>query len=145
MSPPAHQKEILDRIIQQGLIAIIRQNTDKNVLQIAEAIAAGGVRAIEITIGTPNALKLINTLADHPGIIPGVGSVLDAPTAIAAIESGAEYVVTPVSRQDVIEAVHQLKKARRHRGRTSIKEADILWCIHTWRSVPGFCLGSRCR
>jgi 2-dehydro-3-deoxyphosphogluconate aldolase/(4S)-4-hydroxy-2-oxoglutarate aldolase len=110
MNSIGHQKEILDRIIGQGIIAIIRQSSDRNVRHIAEAIAAGGVRAIEITIGTPNALELIARLSEHPDIIPGVGSVVDAPTAIAAIESGAEFVVTPVSRQEVIEAVHQLKK-----------------------------------
>ena len=104
------KKEILDHIIQQGMIAIIRQSSDRNVLRIAEAIAAGGVTALEITIGTPNALKLIHSLSEHPDIMPGVGSVVDAPTARAAIESGAEFVVTPVSRQEVIEAAHQFNK-----------------------------------
>ena len=104
------KKEILDKIIAQGLIAIIRHNTDKNVLRVARAIAAGGVRAIEITIGTPNALQLIETLSKQPDIIPGAGSVVDAPTAAAAVDSGAQFVVTPVSRKEVIEAVHQYKK-----------------------------------
>ena len=100
MSP---KKEILDSILNQGMIAIVRQHSDRDVMTIAKAIAAGGIKAIEITMGTPNALDLIHRMCDLPGIIPGVGSVVDAPTANQAIEAGAEFVVTPISRKEVIE------------------------------------------
>lgn len=104
------KKEILDSIVDQGMIAIIRQPSDHNVLQIAKAIANGGVKAIEITMGTPNAFNLIKSLKEIPGIIPGVGSVVDSKTAETAIESGAEFVVTPISGREVIETTNRLGK-----------------------------------
>ncbi len=104
------KKEILQDIIDQGMIAIIRQNSDQNVLQIARAIASGGIKAIEITMGTPGALLIIESLHEFSGIIPGVGSVVDAQTAENAINAGAEFIVTPITKREVIETAHQHHK-----------------------------------
>ena len=61
-------------------------------------------------MGTPNALEEINKLTQIEGVIPGVGSVIDAKTAEAAIEAGAQFVVTPVSKPEVIQMAHRYDK-----------------------------------
>ena len=78
--------------------------------RLATALNKGGVQAIEVTIGTPNALAEIQKLAIHEGILPGVGSVVDVATAKAAIEAGAEFIVTPTTKKEVIEMAHQYGK-----------------------------------
>ncbi|MFT5166571.1 MAG: 2-dehydro-3-deoxyphosphogluconate aldolase/(4S)-4-hydroxy-2-oxoglutarate aldolase [Saprospiraceae bacterium] len=104
------RETILSIILQTKIVAIIRLNNSAPVYHIAEALYEGGVKAIEVTMGTPNALAEIKKLAKHPGILPGVGSVLDAATAEQAILAGAEFIVTPVSKLEVIEMAHRYGK-----------------------------------
>ena len=92
------------------IIAIIRLSSSAYVFEFAKALQKGGIRAIEITMGTPNALEEINKLSQIEGVIPGVGSVIDAKTAQSAIEAGAQFVVTPVSKPEVIRMAHQYDK-----------------------------------
>ena len=91
-----------------GVVAVIRmQNADK-LRAVVDAIAAGGVRAIEVTMTVPGAVALIAKLATSlPGnIILGAGTVTDAATARAVIDAGAKFVVSPVYRPEVISACH---------------------------------------
>ena len=77
--------------------------------RVVDAIAEGGVRAIEVTMTVPGAVELIGTLARSlpPEILLGAGTVTDAATARAVIEAGARYVVSPVFRREVIAACHE--------------------------------------
>ena len=101
---------LLDQLLATKIIAIIRLSSSAYVFEFAKALQKGGIRAIEITMGTPNALDEINKLSQIEGVIPGVGSVIDAKTAHAAIEAGAKFVVTPVSKPEVIRMAHQYDK-----------------------------------
>ena len=101
---------LLDLLLATKIIAIIRLSSSDSVFELAQAIHKGGIKAIEITMGTPNALEEINKLSQIEGVIPGVGSVIDAKTAQTAIEAGAQFVVTPVSKPEVIQMVHQYDK-----------------------------------
>ena len=101
---------LLDLLLATKIIAIIRLSSSDSVFELAQAIHKGGIKAIEITMGTPNALEEINKLSQIEGVIPGVGSVIDAKTAHAAIEAGAQFVVTPVSKPEVIRMAHQYDK-----------------------------------
>tara|TARA_A100000164_G_scaffold380948_1_gene430457 strand:+ start:4880 stop:5509 length:630 start_codon:yes stop_codon:yes gene_type:complete len=101
---------LLDQLLATKIIAIIRLSSSAYVFEFAKALQKGGIRAIEITMGTPNALEEINKLSQIEGVIPGVGSVLDAKTAQSAIEAGAQFVVTPVSKPEVIRMAHQYDK-----------------------------------
>jgi len=92
------------------IIAIIRLSNSEPVFELAQALFRGGVKAIEVTMGTPNALEEIHKLSQIEGVIPGVGSVIDPQTAKAAIEAGAQFIVTPVSKPEVIQMAHQLDK-----------------------------------
>lgn len=87
----------LDLIRETGVIAIMRAQSSAQLIAAADAIWAGGVRAIEVTMTTPGALSVIEEATVRYGekVIFGAGSVLDAETARAAILAGADFVVAP--------------------------------------------------
>lgn len=104
---------VLNNIYKSGAVAVIRMADSAKLMKVAEAIYKGGVSAIEITMTTPNALAVIEDIARNMGdtIQIGVGSVLDAATARMAINAGAEYVVSPVFKKEIIEMAHRYDKA----------------------------------
>ena len=77
--------------------------------RVVDAIAEGGVRAIEVTMTVPGAVDLIAALARSlpDDVLLGAGTVTDARTARAVIDAGARYVVSPVFRREVIAACHE--------------------------------------
>jgi 2-dehydro-3-deoxyphosphogluconate aldolase/(4S)-4-hydroxy-2-oxoglutarate aldolase len=87
----------LHLIRETGVIAIMRAQSSAQLIAAADAIWAGGVRAIEVTMTTPGALSVIEEATMRYGekLIFGAGSVLDAETARAAILAGADFVVAP--------------------------------------------------
>jgi len=89
--------KVLERIVQSGLVAVIRAENSGQASRIAEACAAAGVAAVEVTFTVPGAAKVIEDLAKgHASkIVIGAGTVLDAETARIAILSGAQFVVGP--------------------------------------------------
>lgn len=96
--------EIISSLTNPGIIAVVRAQKEEQVLPLSEALLAGGVIAVEITMTTPNAIAAIRSasqqLGDHALI--GVGTVLEAKTCRAAIEAGAQFVVTPVFRPEFV-------------------------------------------
>lgn len=89
---------ILQRIIDSGLVAVVRADDSSQALKIADACKQGGVAAIEITFTVPGAPRVIEDLARQfkaDEIIVGAGTVLDSETARIAILAGAQYVVSP--------------------------------------------------
>ncbi len=99
------KSEILRRLVEPGVIAIIRADSSTHLMHVAEALRKGGIIAMEITMTTPNAIELIQEVTRRHGddIVMGVGSILDTETCRAAILAGAEFVVTPVLRPEVIQ------------------------------------------
>lgn len=104
------KEEILSILLETKIVAIIRLDSAESVHDVALAIHDGGVRAIEITLGTPNALIEIEKLASHPDILVGVGSVVDTEGAASAIKAGAQFIVTPTTKKEVIEIAHHHDK-----------------------------------
>jgi 2-dehydro-3-deoxyphosphogluconate aldolase/(4S)-4-hydroxy-2-oxoglutarate aldolase len=104
--------EILQRLVEPGVIAILRADSSEQLLQAAEALLAGGVTAMEVTMTTPNALETIDAVTKRFGdrVLMGVGSVLDPETARTAILAGAEFVVTPVTKPEVIRLCNRYSK-----------------------------------
>src|SRR6185436_14630575 len=94
------KEEIISLLTNPGIIAVVRAQKAEQVLPLSEALIAGGVIAIEITMTTPNAIAAIRDASQKLGsrALVGVGTVLDADTCRAAIAAGAEFVVTPVCR-----------------------------------------------
>ncbi len=97
--------EKLELIHETGVIAIMRAKSSEQLIAAAEAIRAGGVRVIEVTMTTPGALDVIREAARRFGdsVLFGAGSVLDPETARAAILAGAGFVVAPTLKVEVIE------------------------------------------
>jgi len=95
----------LQMILETGVVAIMRAKSSDQLLTAAEAILAGGVRAIEVTMTTPNAIDVIHQATSQFGkdVLFGVGSVLDPETARAAISAGAQFVVCPTLKLETIE------------------------------------------
>ena len=89
--------DTLGTILETGIIAIIRSDSPSGLIETVRALAAGGVRAIEVTMTTPGALEAIRAAArDNRGdFLIGAGSVLDAESAQKAIDAGAEFLVMP--------------------------------------------------
>ena len=87
-----------------GLIAIVRTHTESELVRVAEALAEGGIRAMEITLPTPGALDAIRTIRDtmSPALRVGAGTILGAEDARAAREAGAEFIVTPTMQPETI-------------------------------------------
>jgi 2-dehydro-3-deoxyphosphogluconate aldolase/(4S)-4-hydroxy-2-oxoglutarate aldolase len=89
------------------VIAVLRLEDAARTRPVVDALSAGGVRAVEITLTMPGALEAMRALAMNEGILVGAGSVLDEPTARLAILAGARFVVAPTFRADVVEACHR--------------------------------------
>lgn len=89
---------IIRRITQSGVVAVVRADNSEQALKIAEACSKGGVNAIEITFTVPGAIKVIEDLTQaykESEMIVGAGTVLDSETARIAILAGAQYIVSP--------------------------------------------------
>lgn len=100
---------VLNDMCATGVIAVIRADSGEQLVNACRSLAAGGVRACEITMTTPGALEAIAAASNALGkeALIGAGSVLDAPTARAAILAGARFIFSPVLNVDVIEMAHR--------------------------------------
>lgn len=107
-----HRDEQVRLIEESGIIAIVRFDRPEQLIQVAQAIRAGGVGIIEFTMTTPNALDIIEESGREFGdeVLLGAGTVLDAETARAAILAGAEFIVSPTLDPEVIEVCRRYSK-----------------------------------
>ena len=100
---------VVSAIERAGVVAVIRIKDPSKLRAVVDAIAGGGVRALEVTMTVPGAVDLIRDLAPAmpPGFLLGAGTVVDAETAGRVIDAGAQYIVSPVFRREVITACHR--------------------------------------
>ena len=101
--------EATAEIETHGIVAVIRMQDTGRLRAVVDALAAGGVRALEVTMTVPRAIEMIREIAPTlpAGFLFGAGTVLDAETAHRVIDAGAQFVVSPVFRRAVIDACHQ--------------------------------------
>jgi 2-dehydro-3-deoxyphosphogluconate aldolase / (4S)-4-hydroxy-2-oxoglutarate aldolase len=99
-----NKEQIIDRLLNPGVVAIIRADSSEQLIDASKALIDGGISAIEITMTTPNAMKVLADVRRAFGdkVLPGMGTVLDAATAEEALEAGARYIITPVLKPEVI-------------------------------------------
>ncbi|MFB6091118.1 MAG: bifunctional 4-hydroxy-2-oxoglutarate aldolase/2-dehydro-3-deoxy-phosphogluconate aldolase [Halobellus sp.] len=100
----------LERIRETGIVGILRGVPEAKTIDVVEALAAGGVDAVEVTADTDGALETIARLRDvfdRSEVLVGAGTVLDGETAVAALRAGAEFVVTPSFDPEVVEACNR--------------------------------------
>ena len=101
---------VLDRIAESGLVTVIRAGTPVDAVRIAEASFEGGAIAVEITFTVPDAAQVIEELSNRSafqGYLIGAGTVLDRETANAAIQSGAQFIVSPALNEATAELCGQ--------------------------------------
>ena len=103
------RREIARRIEELGVVAVIRLRDPGKLRAVVDAIAAGGVRALEVTMTVPGAVELIRGLAPTmpEGFLLGAGTVIDPETARAVIDAGAQFVISPVFRRAVLAVCHE--------------------------------------
>ncbi len=91
------KEEIRRRIVEIGIIPVIRASTSERALMAVESVAAGGIPVVEVTMTVPNALDVIAELAKRSGneLLIGAGTVLDAKSAQRCLDAGAEFLVSP--------------------------------------------------
>jgi 2-dehydro-3-deoxyphosphogluconate aldolase/(4S)-4-hydroxy-2-oxoglutarate aldolase len=104
------RQRIVAAVEDAGVVAVIRLKEPGKLRAVIDAIAEGGVRALEVTMTVPGAVELIRGLAPAipAGFLLGAGTVLDAETARRVIDAGAQFVVSPVFRRATIAACHEL-------------------------------------
>lgn len=97
--------DILTRLIEDKVVAVVRLDSGEQLIKVAEALKAGGLSSIEFTVSTPGAIDMIKQATARFGdeVLIGAGTVLDPETARAAILAGAEFVVTPALNLATIE------------------------------------------
>ena len=99
-----NKQQILSSIMDIGVVPVVRTSTADAAIRSIEAIHRGGVRAAEITMTVPGAIRALEKVADQFGdsIVLGAGTVLDPETARACMLAGAQFFVTPALNLETI-------------------------------------------
>lgn len=109
---PSSKNIHLQRILDCGVVAVVRAPSGEALADVAGALRAGGVEAIEVTFTVPGAPRVLEQVADELGdkIVLGAGTVLDPQTARIAILAGAEFIVGPSLNRGVIRLCRRYDK-----------------------------------
>src|SRR3954471_15159137 len=103
---------ILSSVIDIGVVPVVRTSSAESAVKAIEAVYRGGIRAAEITMTVPGAIKALEKMADQLGdkILLGAGTVLDPETARICMLAGAQFFVTPALRVSTIEMAKRYSK-----------------------------------
>jgi 2-dehydro-3-deoxyphosphogluconate aldolase / (4S)-4-hydroxy-2-oxoglutarate aldolase len=103
----------LQRVLDSGIVAIIRSTSSEQLVEVAKALYEGGIDVLEVTFTVPGVLGIIAEVRKTLGnkVLLGAGTVLDTETARAAILAGAEFIVSPTVNVDVIKLCNRYDKA----------------------------------
>jgi 2-dehydro-3-deoxyphosphogluconate aldolase / (4S)-4-hydroxy-2-oxoglutarate aldolase len=91
------REEVRKKIVEIGIVPVVRAASSQQAMQAAEAVCAGGIPIVEITMTVPGAIDVIAQLAKTMGrdVLIGAGTVLDADAALRCLDAGAEFLVSP--------------------------------------------------
>jgi len=103
------RSEVVAEVEKLGVVAIIRMPDPAALRAVVDALAEGGVRALEVTMTVPRAVELIAEIAPTlpSDFLFGAGTLLDADTVHRAVDAGAQFIVSPVFKPEVVKAAHQ--------------------------------------
>lgn len=90
-----NKKEVRGRIEEVGIVPVIRTTSAEEGRFVVDAVLAGGISIIEITMTVPGAVDLIRELARMPNLLVGAGTVLDEESARRCLDAGAQFLVAP--------------------------------------------------
>jgi 2-dehydro-3-deoxyphosphogluconate aldolase / (4S)-4-hydroxy-2-oxoglutarate aldolase len=101
-------ESVLARIGEIGIVPVIRAASVNDAMRAVDAISAGGIPIVEITMTVPNAVSVIQQVASQFGsdILVGAGTITTAEQAKRAIDSGAQFIVSPGLSIPVLSAAH---------------------------------------
>ncbi|BAS27857.1 bifunctional 4-hydroxy-2-oxoglutarate aldolase/2-dehydro-3-deoxy-phosphogluconate aldolase [Limnochorda pilosa] len=100
--------EQVQRLVEAGVIPIVRVGSEETALRVSEALLAGGVRTVEVTFTVPGASRVIAALRErYPELLVGAGTVLDAASAREAVAAGAHYLLSVGLVREVVETAHR--------------------------------------
>src|SRR4051794_21193751 len=104
--------ELLNRILDSGIIAVVRRVEDDKVMNVISALVEGGVTGIEVTMDSPNVLNVIKEAKREYGdrAVIGAGTVLNAESGLLAIQAGAEFLFAPTLNEDTIKLANSYGK-----------------------------------
>jgi 2-dehydro-3-deoxyphosphogluconate aldolase/(4S)-4-hydroxy-2-oxoglutarate aldolase len=104
--------EDLNRVIDGGIVAVIRSTSSEQLVEVARALFEGGVDVLEVTLTVPRALQIIAAVRKALGekVLLGAGTVLDPETARAAFLAGAEFLVAPTTNIETIKLANRYDK-----------------------------------
>lgn len=108
------RQEVLKRITDAGVVAVVRGDSKEEALKVVEAVAKGGIKIMELTMTVPNPIDVIKEVAEKykgTDIVVGAGTVLDTETARACILAGAEFIVSPSLDVDTLKLCNRYKIA----------------------------------
>ena len=105
-----NKTEVIQRIKDVGVIPVVRASSEGEAISVVEAIKAGGLPILEITMTVPRAVEVIETLSARYGneAIVGAGTVLDPESARACILAGAQFIVSPALNLETIACCREL-------------------------------------
>ncbi|HEY6182485.1 MAG TPA: bifunctional 4-hydroxy-2-oxoglutarate aldolase/2-dehydro-3-deoxy-phosphogluconate aldolase [Terriglobales bacterium] len=106
------KEEVRQKIVDVGVVPVIRASSGKQAMMASEAVAAGGIPIVEITMTVPGAIDVIAEFAKTSGkqILIGAGTVLDAQTAQRCFDAGAQFLVSPGFDLGTVQLANKLGK-----------------------------------
>jgi 2-dehydro-3-deoxyphosphogluconate aldolase / (4S)-4-hydroxy-2-oxoglutarate aldolase len=106
------KEDHLRRVLDCGIVAVVRSPDSAQLVEVARALADGGISVVEITMSVPNALEVVRQVRQALGdrLLLGAGTVLDSETARAVLLAGAEFIVAPTVNLDVIRLCQRYDK-----------------------------------
>ena len=106
------KEQTLTSILEIGIVPIVRADSAEKALEAAKAIYRGGIRALEVTMTVPGAIRVLEKVADEFGdqITLGAGTVLDPETARSCMLAGARFFVSPSVSLGTIEICKRVRR-----------------------------------
>ena len=99
----------IDALLKYKIMGLVRTNDEKTAQAMADAMVDAGIRAIEITLTTPGALNIVESLSSNKELVVGVGTVLSKKDVKDGFKAGAKFIVSPNTDESVIQRTKQLK------------------------------------
>lgn len=106
------REEVLKKIKEAGVVAVVRGNSKEEALKIVDAVSKGGIKIMELTMTVPNPVEVVKEVAEKykgTDVIVGAGTVLDTETARACILAGAQFIVSPSIDIDTLKLCNRYK------------------------------------
>ena len=106
------KQDVANRIMEIGVVPVVRASSAKQAMLAAEAVCAGGIPIVEVTMTVPGAIEVIAELSKSMSseVLIGAGTVLDAETAQRCIDAGAEFIVSPGFNLETVKSVNRAGK-----------------------------------